>query len=31
MGNAPDYLIEQLQYVDDSELYNLQNNNEFRL
>ena len=31
MGNTPDYLIEQLQYVGDPQPYNLRNNNEFRL
>ena len=31
MGNAPDYLIQQLQYVGDSQPYNLPNNNEFQL
>ena len=31
MSNAPDYLIEQLQYVGDFQPYNLRNNNEFRL
>ena len=30
-GNASEHLIEQIQYVRDSQPYNLRNNNEFRL